>query len=787
MALLYLVALGCAYPNVLFKGKSLVYTDNRNPADERLIAQNYGEKFVPAEVWADKNYNRYPNLHDPGATWWQWEPAAEFLRTGLEKRELPFWDPYVAGGTPAMTNVISALAFPPYVAVVLAGNTAFLRNAYYLFLLFAAALFTYLFLRKHGLLREACFLGGVVFLFCGGLIQNAGSFIGQAAACVPFVLYLVRRFLDRPEARRLVVLAFGMALVSLASFPPLLVGTFGTVAIYAVSMILSADRPSQPAGGRARLIALFAAACGLAFGLVGFYFVPFVALVRATPYVSALYKGAALLSMPFVTIYDLLSPVALGGRKVFAQAPFRSPSHFSLFYLGVAPIALAALAGPVQPKKAKALFWIFFSSTALLSLKLFGVQPVQSLGRLPILKNVHMAQYFGIYLDFFIAVLAAIGLERLASGRPARARAAFASLLVALLLGGAHHVAIAGGLRKSGLESFWLRSWAFLVGTAILILASILLASILSIGRAKTVVVAACIALCMAEGAFNAYYPRQYTWNVWRHPVPYVQELQREAAHDRVLGLGALEANLGSAYEVFEIDSLMAFNPERIYDFYHRYFSRSKEIFLRSTRRLPEEGPLDRADLRYLIVAEGIPSAVREASRRGYESIFADGTVRIFRRASSPRYYFTSDYQLATPARALDLAGSLPPGRGIAIEEQPEFSSQPNAGDDPAIQVLDFHRNSLTLGLFAPRPGLVYCAESYFDGWSATVNGRPTKILPANYAFRAVEVPAGTVRVHLSYWPPGLMAGLALTAGSLLFTVALSAGFVLRRREGGPL
>ena len=86
---------------------------------------------------------------------------------------------------------------------------------------------------------------------------------------------------------------------------------------------------------------------------------------------------------------------------------------------------------------------------------------------------------------------------------------------------------------------------------------------------------------------------------------------------------------------------------------------------------------------------------------------------------------------------------------------------------------MSYRLNGFTLAVDAPRPGLVYASESVFDGWSATVNGSPAPILPANYAFRAVAVPAGQVRVEFRYWPPGLTLGLVVTSISGLAVGAL--------------
>ena len=83
--------------------------------------------------------------------------------------------------------------------------------------------------------------------------------------------------------------------------------------------------------------------------------------------------------------------------------------------------------------------------------------------------------------------------------------------------------------------------------------------------------------------------------------------------------------------------------------------------------------------------------------------------------------------------------------------------------------------------LVAPRPGFVYWSATFFPGWRVKVNGRTAAIRVANYAFRAVEVPAGPVELRFSYWPEGLSVGLAVSA---LCAAALAV--LLARGEGRP-
>ncbi|MBU0480961.1 MAG: YfhO family protein [Proteobacteria bacterium] len=72
---------------------------------------------------------------------------------------------------------------------------------------------------------------------------------------------------------------------------------------------------------------------------------------------------------------------------------------------------------------------------------------------------------------------------------------------------------------------------------------------------------------------------------------------------------------------------------------------------------------------------------------------------------------------------------------------------------------------------------LVLC-EMYEKNWTATVNGVPAALVPANYLFRSVQVPAGTSTIVFEYRPRSFYLGCAVSALSLLLLL-----FVCLRRS----
>ena len=52
-------------------------------------------------------------------------------------------------------------------------------------------------------------------------------------------------------------------------------------------------------------------------------------------------------------------------------------------------------------------------------------------------------------------------------------------------------------------------------------------------------------------------------------------------------------------------------------------------------------------------------------------------------------------------------------------------------------------------------------------GWQAKINGRPAKVLPADYAFMAVVVPPGQSEIEFFFQPLSYLIGKRLTLISI--------------------
>jgi hypothetical protein len=119
-------------------------------------------------------------------------------------------------------------------------------------------------------------------------------------------------------------------------------------------------------------------------------------------------------------------------------------------------------------------------------------------------------------------------------------------------------------------------------------------------------------------------------------------------------------------------------------------------------------------------------------------------------------------------------AQGFDPRRVLLLEDQPAPAKMADS-DGPtgteaggSVRILSYEPDDIKMDASLPRPGYLLLLDTYFPGWSATVNGQPAPILRADYNFRAVSLPARRSTVCFSYRPESLRIGLYLCAAGIL-------------------
>jgi hypothetical protein len=118
------------------------------------------------------------------------------------------------------------------------------------------------------------------------------------------------------------------------------------------------------------------------------------------------------------------------------------------------------------------------------------------------------------------------------------------------------------------------------------------------------------------------------------------------------------------------------------------------------------------------------------------------------------------------------------------VESAPSsgFLGEAGSTDDASVTFEQDRPEHLVIRVDAPQRGFVFLADQHYPGWKAWVNGEATPVMRANYAFRLVEVPAGTSVIELQFRPLSLLAGAVVSLATLLTVLVVA----VRRKTGEP-
>jgi uncharacterized membrane protein YfhO len=109
----------------------------------------------------------------------------------------------------------------------------------------------------------------------------------------------------------------------------------------------------------------------------------------------------------------------------------------------------------------------------------------------------------------------------------------------------------------------------------------------------------------------------------------------------------------------------------------------------------------------------------------------------------------------------------------------PEGSGTGGAGGTADYRSLGPQSAEVTVD--APSTALVLIRTPFDRGWTATVDGRPRPVIPADYVDQGVSVPPGHHVIELRYEDPAI--GQGLVASVLVIAVILGVAVWLARRE----
>lgn len=155
--------------------------------------------------------------------------------------------------------------------------------------------------------------------------------------------------------------------------------------------------------------------------------------------------------------------------------------------------------------------------------------------------------------------------------------------------------------------------------------------------------------------------------------------------------------------------------------------------------------------------------------------------------ATLPRAFTLERWEWRPPGATLAALAEpgFDPRAGVILEGEPA-TAQPGgagAGDGRALReparVTRASAGDYQIELALERAAALVVLEGWHPGWTASTDGAPTRLVPADHAFMALLVPEGRHVVHLQFDPASWRIGLGI--GALAALVGMLAALVLAR------
>ena len=100
------------------------------------------------------------------------------------------------------------------------------------------------------------------------------------------------------------------------------------------------------------------------------------------------------------------------------------------------------------------------------------------------------------------------------------------------------------------------------------------------------------------------------------------------------------------------------------------------------------------------------------------------------------------------------------PSQHTIIEEPLNLATGANTDDQlDTYEVTSYQPAKFELKITTNAPTVLSIQDTYYPGWKAYVDGKETPIYKANYAFRAISIPAGTHQIQMKFEPDYLNNG----------------------------
>ena len=740
-------------------------------------------------------------------------PLRYSLYESYRAGELPLWDRHFAQGFPNLAAFQSGAFYPPHLVFFILPFYTSIRVLFILHFLIAT-FGTYGLLRRWNYSRDLCIVGSLLFTL-GGVVVSLSNLLNhfQSAVWLPWVLLAWERLLLTPRWSYFVTFTFVAAFQLLAGSPEMFAMSIGLVLLDGFRI-----RESEPQVSCPRILGLAVGSILLMLAITMAQFLPTAELMMASRRGNqSITEAEALMwslnPSSLLNLFFLDKEVNLntgvGVSLFFAQ----KVPLFASSYLGAISLFGIALWAYYGTRREK----LFFSALtwSSLALALGGNALIYPFlfRHFPFLSAVRFPEKFFFLTYAFMFVMTMRGLRGLLLDptRKLKAPVIILGSLCFIWLGlyitlSTHSEIVADFIAANSgippLSDMHARATVSVLANLqrqlILSLALFVLLILAKAGKIRpllfSILLVSVVYVDLAWAHKSFLFPIHPDRISQSQPViqPSETRLTRffyyPSARDlhpaffTVMGSPTFEQGVALSFQNYlpNVGVLRGFDYFQEIDALGR---RAYHDFLRVANNLDFASQLQLLrtfNVEYLV-------SFRELAEKGIRLVghFPGYFSWLYRiEGTVPRAFVVNKTVVEKePVKALKRLSSaeFDPFREVVLQQ--DISIRSTRVLEAQAKIQSYENSFVDIRATTNQDSILVLADSFYPGWKAHVDGRETKILPANHFYRAVVLPKGEHRVEFRYEPQSFKIGVIISAFTLTSMVVVSLCLCLRRRK----
>ena len=697
-------------------------------------------------------------------------PFRYFLSQAYHEGVIPYWTPSVYGGMPFMSAFHPGVFYPPSVVFFLP-DTLFAINLFYFIHFLVLGSFLYLLGKMWGLSFAARLCSSTTGMLSGFIVAaTLTSNFFLSAVWLPLVFWMYLKYREEKRIGYFIGAVLAIATQTLAACPEINIMTM--VLLYAHCLWFMPK--GEGVAGYGRMTLSLGLAVVLALGLSALQLWPTAKLIDQSRRDGGIpYEEHTAWSLEPSKLTTLVITPGYRGVLDSKKAPIAFSGLIHTIYMGLIGLALIVIGFCFRREKAVGFWLLVFLLGILFALGEYNPLYRYFYDWAPLAKWFRFPQKYFYVSSFAAAFLTGFVLDLLIQGKRFIKIRQILILLI-ILFGGVALI----GLGKPYLEIEISMSLLFIFGVSYVLF---------YFQKIKKPVFSVLVFLLIL-------------FDLCLKSFQLLPLLDRKFFEEKPLYMDILEDSAGE-YRIYSGKIEKELKP----DFYPNGNTYLDSLLVAKQYLRPYTGMV--LGVEHVMGLPGLAMGLKDhllyfAYLQASEP---DKRLRILKRSNvkywinqdRPTYYTLDGNPVILPDYVEVFRDALPraflvpqaraPGEGnvlntyydeafdplkeVLLSQPLEFEA--SEGFEGRVDAVTYSPNHVTVKTSQEGNGFLVLLDSYFPGWTVTVDGEERPILRANHYYRAVQLGPGEHTLEFDYFPEGFKAGLVVSAVFLLILIAL--------------